>query len=234
MRRLPELGVDGALVDHLTLIFAHLMDNASRYSPPAEPVIVSGREVPNGLGIEIQDAGTGLRAEKRRQAMRLLDGVTVGSGPGGLAEDAQLGLRVVGNLARKHGITVTFDDSPWLGTAVVVVVPHKFFKPLGKRPYSESAAGRPIATRRWTEPVPVMSAPAPHGPVPAAAAGHYDQYDVDDEGPVTGPTTQNGLPKRSRHARDVPGPGTPWAPPPEAGTPRACRRRSRSRAWPPS
>lgn len=34
VRRLPELGVDGTLVDHLTLIFAHLLDNAARYSPP--------------------------------------------------------------------------------------------------------------------------------------------------------------------------------------------------------
>ncbi|GAA2607888.1 ATP-binding protein [Streptomyces axinellae] len=201
VRRLPELGVDGALVDHLTLIFAHLMDNAARYSPPAEQIIVSGREVPNGLGIEIQDAGTGLRAEKRRRAMRLLEGVSVGAGPGGLAEDAQLGLRVVGNLARKHGITVTFDDSPWLGTAVVVVVPHKFFKPLDKRPYSESAAGRPIGTRRRAEPVPAMPAPPPHGPVAAA-----EPYAMDEDGPITGPTTPNGLPKRSRHAREVPGP----------------------------
>ncbi|MBE9499660.1 hypothetical protein IHE61_20000 [Streptomyces sp. GKU 257-1] len=34
LRSLPELGVDGSLVDHLTLILAHLMDNATRYSPP--------------------------------------------------------------------------------------------------------------------------------------------------------------------------------------------------------
>ena len=33
LRRLPVLGVDGGLVDHLTLILAHLMDNATRYWP---------------------------------------------------------------------------------------------------------------------------------------------------------------------------------------------------------
>ena len=68
VRQLPELGVDGGLVDHLTLIFAHLLDNAARYSPPTEPVIVSGKEVPNGVGIEIQDAGKGLSEEKKREA----------------------------------------------------------------------------------------------------------------------------------------------------------------------
>ncbi|MEU5956566.1 ATP-binding protein [Streptomyces sp. NPDC047525] len=130
VRRLPELGVDGGLVDHLTLIFAHLLDNAARYSPLTEPVVVSGKEVPNGVGIEIQDAGKGLTDEKKQQAMRTLEGAAAGSGLAGLSEDAHLGLRVVGTLARKYGIKVTFADSPWLGTSVVVVVPHKYFSQL--------------------------------------------------------------------------------------------------------
>ncbi|MEU3192943.1 ATP-binding protein [Streptomyces sp. NPDC006992] len=189
LRSLPELGVDGSLVDHLTLILAHLMDNATRYSPPAETVIVSGREVPNGLGIEIQDAGTGLKEEKRRQALRLLDGVAVGSGPGGLAEDAQLGLRVVGNLARKYGITVTFDHSPWLGTAVVVVVPHKYFKPLDQPRYPDPSSVRAAIPRRRPDPVPV-SPPADEAP---------------EEEPLPGGTTPGGLPKRSKQSADGPG-----------------------------
>ncbi|MEU1529020.1 sensor histidine kinase [Streptomyces fagopyri] len=130
VRHLPELGVDGALVDHLTLIFAHLLDNAARYSPPTEPVVVSGREVPNGVGVEIQDAGKGLSEEKKQEAARTLAGTEAGPGLGGISEDANLGLRVVGTLARRYGIRVTFADSPWLGTSVVVVVPHKYFSPL--------------------------------------------------------------------------------------------------------
>ncbi|MFJ2398445.1 ATP-binding protein [Streptomyces sp. NPDC087843] len=130
VRHLPELGVDGALVDHLTLLFAHLLDNAARYSPPTEPVVVSGREVPNGVGIEIQDAGNGLSEEKRNEAAHTLAGTSAGPGLGGISEDANLGLRVVGTLARRYGIRVTFADSPWLGTSVVVVVPHKYFSPL--------------------------------------------------------------------------------------------------------
>ncbi|MFF7886805.1 ATP-binding protein [Streptomyces sp. NPDC020794] len=130
VRHLPELGVDGGLVDHLTLIFAHLLDNAARYSPPTEPVLVSGKEVPNGVGIEIQDSGKGLSEEKKREAEQILAGTTRGPGLGGISEDANLGLRVVGALARRYGIRVTFADSPWLGTSVVVVVPHKYFSPL--------------------------------------------------------------------------------------------------------
>ncbi|MEU3982014.1 ATP-binding protein [Streptomyces sp. NPDC026672] len=130
VRHLPELGVDGGLVDHLTLIFAHLLDNAARYSPPTEPVLVSGKEVPNGVGIEIQDSGKGLSEEKKREAEQSLAGTEGGPGLGGISEDANIGLRVVGILARRYGIRVTYADSPWLGTSVVVVVPHKYFSPL--------------------------------------------------------------------------------------------------------
>ncbi|MGW4675823.1 sensor histidine kinase [Streptomyces sp. NPDC004324] len=168
VRRLPELGVDGALVDHLTLIFAHLLDNAARYSPPAEAVLVSGREVPNGVGVEIQDAGKGLSEEKKQEAARVLAGEAPGPGLGGIAEDANLGLRVVGTLARRYGIRVTFADSPWLGTSVVVVVPHKYFSPL------------PATV---TDPVP--------GPGSAAAPGATDPKGTEEPD-----TTPGGLPRR--------------------------------------
>ncbi|MEV5884647.1 ATP-binding protein [Streptomyces sp. NPDC052020] len=180
VRHLPELGVDGGLVDHLTLIFAHLLDNAARYSPPTEPVLVSGKEVPNGVGIEIQDSGKGLSEEKKREAEHALAGTAPGAGFGGITEDANIGLRVVGILARRYGIRVTFTDSPWLGTSVVVVVPHKYFSPL------PSAAPAPAA-------VTARHAPAapPPGPsdAPAAAAGAAE-------------TTPGGLPRRRSRRGD--------------------------------
>ncbi|MFE9680106.1 sensor histidine kinase [Streptomyces sp. NPDC006285] len=169
--QLPELGVDGGLVDHLTLIFAHLLDNAARYSPPTEPVLVSGREVPNGVGVEIQDSGKGLSGERKQEALRSIEGTEPGPGLGGVSEDAHLGLRVVGVLARRYGIRVTFTDSPWLGTSVVVVVPHKYFSRL------------PAA----------VTAPAAPG---TASAGNAA---ADGTGPAeTGETTPGGLPRRRR------------------------------------
>ena len=180
VRYLPELGVDGGLVDHLTLIFAHLLDNAARYSPPTEPVIVSGKEVPNGVGVEIQDSGKGLNGEKKQEALRALEGTSPGPGLGGVSEDAHLGLRVVGALARRYGIRVTFADSPWLGTSVVIVVPHRYFSPLPA----------------------VVTAPAQAAPVTAApdtrAAG-TGAADVSEPG-TTGDTTPGGLPRRRRRS----------------------------------
>jgi len=189
VRQLPELGVDGGLVDHLTLIFAHLLDNAARYSPPTEPVLVSGKEVPNGVGIEIQDSGKGLSEEKKREAEQALAGTGSGPGLGGVSEDATIGLRVVGILARRYGIRVTFADSPWLGTSVVVVVPHKYFSPL------------PTAA-----PAVQASAPAPvreETPTPPAASA--ETVEVGE----TAETTPGGLPRRrsrrSEEARYQPG-----------------------------
>ncbi|MEU5579041.1 ATP-binding protein [Streptomyces huasconensis] len=193
VRRLPELGVDGGLVDHLTLIFAHLLDNAARYSPPTEPVIVSGKEVPNGVGIEIQDAGKGLSEEKKQLALDSLDGVAAGPGLGGLSEDAHLGLRVVGTLSRKYGIRVTFADSPWLGTSVVVVVPHKYFSQLPAT----------AAPDRLSVPAPrTETDTAPRSPeAPARAATAPDAE-----------TTPGGLPKRRRSTPREAAPATAGAP----------------------
>ncbi|MFB8116076.1 ATP-binding protein [Streptomyces sp. NPDC056465] len=185
VRHLPELGVDGGLVDHLTLIFAHLLDNAARYSPPTEPVVVSGKEVPNGVGIEIQDAGKGLSDERKREAEQAIAGTSKGPGLGGISEDANLGLRVVGALARRYGIRVTFADSPWLGTSVVVVVPHKYFSHLSA-PVTEPA--RPVVER--AEPVPAPAGTA--APVDTTGAG-----DLMD-------TTPGGLPRRRSRRADAP------------------------------
>ncbi|MFS8197812.1 sensor histidine kinase [Streptomyces sp. CWNU-52B] len=180
VQHLPELGVDGGLVDHLTLIFAHLFDNAARYSPPTEPVVVSGKEVPNGVGIEIQDSGKGLNEEKKQEALQSLEGVAPGPGIGGVSEDAHLGLRVVGALARRYGIRVTFADSPWLGTSVVVVVPHKYFSQLPA----------------------IVTAPAPAAQVPAAPGTDVVETEAVEqaEPEETGDTTPGGLPRRRRRA----------------------------------
>ncbi|MGW3116532.1 ATP-binding protein [Streptomyces sp. NPDC001107] len=194
VRHLPELGVDGGLVDHLTLIFAQLLDNAARYSPPSEPVLVSGKEVPNGVGIEIQDSGKGLNQEKKREAEEALTGIAAGPGIGGISEDANIGLRVVGALARRYGIRVTFADSPWLGTSVVVVVPHKYFSPL------PAAA----ATTATTGAATAASSPAAQPAVAASVSAASSAQPVAEPSEAVD-TTPGGLPRRrsKRHEAEA-------------------------------
>lgn len=188
--QLPDLGVDGGLVDHLTLLFAHLLDNAARYSPPSELVTISGKEVPNGVGIQIQDLGKGLSEEKKREADHALAGTSPGAGLGGISEDANVGLRVVGRLARRYGIRVTFADSPWLGTSVVVVIPHKYFSPL-PGPSSPTVAAPAV-------PAPRNSAVSPVTPVAPLASVASDVVRPADES--EGLTTPGGLPRRRRRS----------------------------------
>lgn len=189
VRHLPELGVDGGLVDHLTLILAHLLDNAARYSPPTEPVLISGKEVPNGVGIEIQDSGKGLSEEKKREAEHALAGTAPGAGLGGITEDANIGLRVVGALARRYGIRVTFADSPWLGTSVVVVVPHKYFSPL---PMAATATAAPAPEVRTATAAPAAESVTAPGPQAVQAE--------------TGQTTPGGLPRRRSRRNETEAP----------------------------
>ncbi|MER6711160.1 MULTISPECIES: ATP-binding protein [unclassified Streptomyces] len=193
VRHLPELGVDGGLVDHLTLIFAHLLDNAARYSPPTEPVLISGKEVPNGVGIEIQDSGKGLSEEKKREAEHALAGTAPGAGLGGITEDASIGLRVVGALARRYGIRVTFADSPWLGTSVVVVVPHKYFSPL---PTAATAQAPATPAAPPAEVRTAAAAPARETATAPAADARAEAVE----------TTPGGLPRRRSKRNETEGP----------------------------
>ncbi|MEV0174287.1 ATP-binding protein [Streptomyces sp. NPDC050803] len=186
VRQLPELGVDGGLVDHLTLIFAHLLDNAARYSPPTEPVVVSGKEVPNGVGIEIQDSGKGLSEEKKREAEHALAGTAPGAGLGGISEDASIGLRVVGSLARRYGIRVTYADSPWLGTSVVIVVPHKYFSQLPTAAAATAPAAPAAPAARTAATATGLPARTPVTATEPAEAEAGDDVE----------TTPGGLPRR--------------------------------------
>lgn len=195
VRHLPELGVDGGLVDHLTLIFAHLLDNAARYSPPTEPVLISGKEVPNGVGIEIQDSGKGLSEEKKREAEHALAGTSPGAGLGGITEDASIGLRVVGALARRYGIRVTFADSPWLGTSVVVVVPHKYFSPLPAAVATPAVPAQEARTASASPDRETVTASAA-APPPAARSEALE-------------TTPGGLPRRRSKRNETDGPRQP-------------------------
>ncbi|MER8090238.1 ATP-binding protein [Streptomyces sp. NPDC094048] len=199
LRHLPELGVDGGLVDHLTLIFAHLLDNAARYSPPTEPVVISGKEVPNGVGIEIQDSGKGLSEEKKSEVEHALAGSAPGAGLGGISEDANIGLRVVGILARRYGIRVTFADSPWLGTSVVVVVPHKYFSPL------PALASPPAPSVTAPEAPPAENVP----PAAAPAAPEYGPAAVPAPADDAVETTPGGLPRRRNRRSEPAGGSTP-------------------------
>ncbi|WP_326825911.1 ATP-binding protein [Streptosporangium sp. NBC_01756] len=155
---------------------AELMDNATSFSPPSEEVHVYVEEVSVGIVITIEDCGLIMSAAALSRAQK-----AVSSEPLDLTtlSGTRLGLAVVGCLARKHGLTVSFRPSSRGGTGVVVMIPPQLItqsaraprpdepRPAGvftQRPARHAVAASEAAASETA--VPEVAAPA----VPAAAA----------------------------------------------------------------
>ncbi|MDD7942352.1 nitrate- and nitrite sensing domain-containing protein [Actinomycetospora lutea] len=120
VRQVPGLRVQGAAADDLTHLLAELLDNATSYSPPDTPVTVSASRAPDGGAIvEVADRGLGMDTEDLDDAnARLEQPVLLDS-----TVPRQMGLFVVGALARRHGITARLLPGGDDGTTASVHVP---------------------------------------------------------------------------------------------------------------
>jgi len=100
---LPDFTLIGAAAGGAIHMFAELIDNALRYSPPTTTVRISaGRGGDGGVVLRISDSGLGMNDADRRMAnMRLQAGGDV------TPDNARhMGLFVVGRIAARHGIRV--------------------------------------------------------------------------------------------------------------------------------
>ncbi|MEB4208308.1 HAMP domain-containing sensor histidine kinase [Mycobacterium sp. 94-17] len=107
---LPECALIGAAAGGAIHLFAELIDNALRYSPPTSTARVSAsRGGDGGVVVRIADSGLGMNDADRRMANMRLQA-------GGVQDEASLdptpdnarhmGLFVVGRIAARHGIRV--------------------------------------------------------------------------------------------------------------------------------
>lgn len=111
----------GSAVTDVIHLLAELIENATTLSPPFTQVRVSGETVANGFAIEIEDRGLGMTPQRMAELNeRLARPPEVNP-----TNTEQLGLFVVGNLARRHGIAVTLRQSPYGGTTAVVMIPDR-------------------------------------------------------------------------------------------------------------
>jgi signal transduction histidine kinase len=109
----------GSAVTDVIHLLAELIENATTLSPPFTQVRVAGETVANGFAIEIEDRGLGMVAQRLQELNeRLANPPDINP-----ANTEQLGLFVVGQLARRHGIRVMLRPSPYGGTTAVVLVP---------------------------------------------------------------------------------------------------------------
>lgn len=126
LRAVAGAGIAGHAAEGVMHALAELLDNACNFSPPTTEVHVYATEVPAGVVVTIEDSGLVMSESALRRAERAVSG-TDAEGRGGVdlssLNGTRLGLAVVGHLARKHGLTVSYRPSAIGGTAVVVIVP---------------------------------------------------------------------------------------------------------------
>ncbi len=114
-----QAALAGSAVADVIHLLAELIENATTLSPPYTSVRVAGDTVANGFAIEVEDRGLGMSAQRLAELNERL-----ASPPEFNPSDSeQLGLFVVSQLAKRHGIRVTLKASPYGGTAAVVLIP---------------------------------------------------------------------------------------------------------------
>jgi anti-sigma regulatory factor (Ser/Thr protein kinase) len=115
-----DTGLAGPAVGDVIHMIAELVENATIYSPPNTPVVIQGGIVGQGFAVEIEDRGLGMSDGKLAAAnASLADPLPFES-----ADTGQLGLLVVGQLAKRHDIQVTLRRNPYGGTTAIVLLPH--------------------------------------------------------------------------------------------------------------
>jgi signal transduction histidine kinase len=109
----------GPTVADVIHLLAELIENATTLSPPYTPVRVTGDLVANGFAVEIEDRGLGMSEQRYAE----LNGRLAEPPEFDVFNSEQLGLFVVGQLAKRHGIRVTLRPSPFGGTTVIALIP---------------------------------------------------------------------------------------------------------------
>ncbi|KUN79321.1 histidine kinase [Streptomyces bungoensis] len=174
-----ESAVAGHAAEGVMHALAELLDNAANFSPPTAEVHVYVEEVPAGVIVSVEDSGLVMGEVQLRRAERAVSGDA--SELGGLT-GTRLGLAVVGRLARKHGLKVSFRPSARGGTGVLMLVPQDIL--------TNPAPATPVPASR-PEPAQAPAAPAPPVPDPV----HDPVRDTAVPSAAEGPA---GLPKRRR------------------------------------
>ncbi|PTH90125.1 ATP-binding protein [Streptomyces sp. A244] len=139
--------IDGQLRGHAVAdvihLLAELVENATVFSAPHTQVLLRANLVTSGLAVEVEDRGLGMPLEEQTRMNALLadpDQVNVAR----LLADGRIGLFVVSQLARRHGITVRLQTNIYGGVQAVLVVPQAL---LGAEPGAGTpgGAGQPAA-----------------------------------------------------------------------------------------
>lgn len=165
--------MSGSAVSDISHLLAELLENAVQFSPPSEPVRVTGLFESDGYQITVSDRGVGMTEARVAELNRILE-----KPPAlGLSVEPTLGMYVVSKLAHRHGVRVELTRGV-PGITARVTVPRDHLQAVEKTrprqratgPEEESAGPDPAeytdtATREYIrkrtqlepEPAPVAS-----------------------------------------------------------------------------
>ncbi|MFG2224591.1 sensor histidine kinase [Streptomyces sp. NPDC048644] len=227
--------VAGHAAEGIMHALAEVMDNAASFSPPTSPVHVYVEEAQAGVVVSVEDSGlvmseTALRRAESAVSAATLDLMSLSG--------TRLGLAVVGCLARKHGLHVSFRPSARGGTGVVVLIPQQLIteaRPAGRDAVRDTVheaapAPGPQAVRAPSEPVAPVAPSAPAAPPAPVAPPAPAAPTVPPQAARATPAPEfgeSGLPKRRRGqtlGTTAPS-GTGRAPAARPATPRPARSR---------
>ncbi|MFI0235691.1 sensor histidine kinase [Streptomyces sp. NPDC016845] len=194
--------IDGTLRGHAVAdcihLLAELVENATVFSAPHTQVLLRANLVTSGLAIEVEDRGLGMPVTEQNKMNALLadpDQVNVSS----LLQDGRIGLFVVSQLARRHGITVRLQSNIYGGVQAVLVLPQGL---LGLDQEEQTSSVRRAAAAATADSV------LPAGAVPSEASGA-------DTGATSSPASSAAAPQGNVTAM-------PWQGP--RGAPRPAER----------
>ncbi|MFF2998453.1 ATP-binding protein [Streptomyces sp. NPDC057950] len=205
-----DAAVAGHAAEGVMHALAELLDNAANFSPPTAEVHVYVEEVPAGVIVSVEDSGLVMGDVQLRRAERAVSGD--GAELGGLT-GTRLGLAVVGRLARKHGLKVSFRPSARGGTGVLVLIPQDLLSLPSAPTAPQAAPAETPAPAGPPAPVPAEdrtaaagdhSAAEPARPVSYAAARSTEDLDPDPVPTHDSPRHEDAdpaagsLPKRRR------------------------------------
>ncbi|HWC84585.1 MAG TPA: nitrate- and nitrite sensing domain-containing protein [Pseudonocardiaceae bacterium] len=224
--RLPDVRVLGGVVADLIHLLAELVENATSFSPPDSVVSVHGNLVGKGVVVEVDDQGLGIEPDEREMFNDRLHNPPDFQEMA-LAGQRRLGLFVVGQLAKRHGITVTLLDSAYGGIKAIVLIPTDVIDtdpttpPVGELEQELLRRGGRHHRKPRFVPQPAED-PVPRRP--DATANLLEQWPVDEPDDTT-----MSLPAFRQSVEHFDAPEPPAAPP---AAPPVRASRSRRRALP--
>ncbi|MGW5607434.1 ATP-binding protein [Streptomyces sp. NPDC003753] len=213
--------VDGSLRGHAVAdvihLLAELVENATVFSPPHTQVVLRASLVTSGLAVEVEDRGLGMpQAEQNKMNALLADPDRFSVA--GLLADGRIGLFVVSQLARRHGIHVRLQTNIYGGVQAVLVLPQGL---LGPAP-GAAATMTPVAPQGTAVATGARSTGGASGSRSAATpTGPRDTANAGNPWPtVTASYPHTTAVAAPPHTRPIPHPSAPASEHPEPHEPR--------------